>query len=92
MRGNHYHEKKTELITVVHSDDWSLHWDTGPDTLVNSQKFTGRGAVSIRVPLLWSHAIKNDGAEGLWLFNMTDMSFDPSRPRATLNIVTRKVA
>lgn len=92
IRGNHYHEKKAELITVIHVDDWSLHWDTGPSTLVNSRRFTGHGAVSIQVPLLWSHAIKNDGAMDLWLFNMTDMPFDPAQPGSTLDAVTRTVA
>ena len=92
VRGNHYHEKKTELITVIYQDDWTFHWDTGPDTQVNGREFAGCGAVSISVPLLWSHAVKNDGIKDLWLFNMTDLSFDPSLPGATLDAVTRKVA
>jgi len=91
VRGNHYHEKKAELITVIYADDWSFHWDTGPDTAVSSQEFAGSGAFSIQVPLLWSHAVKNDGIKDLWLFNMTDMSFDPTQPGATLDAVTRKV-
>src|ERR1700729_751163 len=67
VRGNHYHAEKTELITVVYSDNWSLHWDTGPGTSINSRDFSGCGAVSILFPLLWSHAVKNDGAQDIWL-------------------------
>lgn len=91
VRGNHYHEKKTELITVIYVDEWSFHWDTGPGTSVNSRRFTGSGGVSIAVPLLWSHAVKNDGAKDLWLFNMTDISFDPAQPESTLDAVVRKI-
>ena len=92
VRGNHYHEKKTELITVIYADEWTFYWDTGEETLVRRKEFTGRGAVSIEVPLLWSHAVKNDGKKGLWLINMTDQPFDPSQPGSTLDAVTRKIA
>ena len=78
VRGNHFHSKKSELITVVYRDEWSLHWDMGPGTSAHHRSFRGCGAVSIHVPLLWSHAIRNDGKSELWLFNATDMSFDRS--------------
>jgi dTDP-4-dehydrorhamnose 3,5-epimerase-like enzyme len=91
VRGNHYHEKKTELITVIYSDRWTFHWDTGADTPVRSREFSGHGAFSIEVPLQWSHAVKNDGVRDLWLFNMTDMPFDPAQPGATLDVVVRKI-
>jgi oxalate decarboxylase/phosphoglucose isomerase-like protein (cupin superfamily) len=91
IRGNHYHAKKSEIITVVYKDSWSLHWDTGLGTSVRSRKFQGRGAVSIHVPLLWSHAVKNDGSEDLWLFNVTDMSFDRSLPGSDQDALARKV-
>jgi dTDP-4-dehydrorhamnose 3,5-epimerase-like enzyme len=91
VRGNHYHAKKTELITVVYRDDWSLHWDTGPDTPVQSRSFSGRGAASISIPFLWSHAVRNDGREELFLFNVTDMSFDRSLSAADQDAIVRKV-
>jgi len=91
VRGNHYHAIKTELITVIYRDDWSLHWDTGPGTSVSSRIFKGHGAVGIRIPLLWSHAVKNDGKSDLWLFNVTDMSFDQSNPAARQDAPPRKI-
>jgi dTDP-4-dehydrorhamnose 3,5-epimerase-like enzyme len=91
VRGNHYHAKKTELITVVYRDEWSLHWDTGPDTPVQSKAFGGRGAVSVGIPFLWSHAVRNDGQEELFLFNTTDMSFDRSMSAADQDAIVRKV-
>ena len=91
VRGNHYHAKKTELITVVYRDDWSLHWDTGLETPVQSRTFSGFGAVSIGIPFLWSHAVRNDGREELFLFNLTDMSFDRSLSAADQDAIVRKV-
>lgn len=91
VRGNHYHAKKTELITVAYRDDWSLHWDTGPDTPVQSRTFGGQGAVSINIPFLWSHAVRNDGQKELFLFNVTDMSFDRSMSAADQDAIVRKV-
>lgn len=85
IRGNHYHARKAELITVVYQDIWSLHWDTGPGTAVTKRHFPGRGAVSISVPLYWSHAVKNDGHKDLWIFVAADRSAD----RSSLDPVAR---
>jgi dTDP-4-dehydrorhamnose 3,5-epimerase-like enzyme len=92
VRGNHYHTKKIELITVVYNDEWSLHWDTGVGTPITSRKFNGSGAISIFFPLLWSHAVRNDGAKDIWLFNVTDLAFDPSLPGTELDSLPRRVA
>ena len=78
IRGNHYHAKRQELITVAYDGKWSLHWDTGPETETHCREFSGHGAVSICVPPLWSHAIRNDGSRELWLFNAADKSSDQS--------------
>lgn len=91
VRGNHYHTKKTELITVVYADAWSLHWDTGPGTTVSSKNFGGSGAVTVSFPFNWSHAVRNDGSTDLWLFNVTDMSFDRSLTGASQDAPPRKV-
>jgi dTDP-4-dehydrorhamnose 3,5-epimerase-like enzyme len=91
VRGNHYHSKKLELITVVYKDEWSLHWDTGPETVVQCRSFSGCGAVTIQIPLFWSHAVKNNGRSELWLFNAADMSFDRSVVGADQDAHTRRV-
>jgi len=87
-RGNHYHARHGEIITVVYQDDWSLHWDTGVGTTVQNRRFTGCGAVSIVIPLHWSHAVKNDGRIDLWLFNASDLAFDPWNHDAVARAVT----
>lgn len=88
VRGNHYHASRAEIITVVYQDDWSLHWDTGAETPTHNRRFTGRGAVSIVIPLNWSHAVKNDGGMDLWLFNASDLAFDPAARDAITRVVT----
>jgi UDP-2-acetamido-2,6-beta-L-arabino-hexul-4-ose reductase len=80
VRGNHYHLVKIELITVVHRDAWAFYWDTGEGTEVRSRQFDGTGAVAITVPHTWSHAVKNEGASELWLFNASDLAFEPGAP------------
>jgi oxalate decarboxylase/phosphoglucose isomerase-like protein (cupin superfamily) len=40
---------------------------------------------------LWSHAVRNDGQEELFLFNVTDMSFDRSMSAADQDAIVRKV-
>jgi hypothetical protein len=87
IRGNHYHARRAEIITVSYQDDWSLHWDTGAGTPARNRSFTGRGAVSIVIPVNWSHAVKNDGGRDLWLFNASDLAFDP----AARDAITRRV-
>lgn len=77
IRGNHYHSVKSELITVVYSDTWSFYWDTGDGTEVHSRQFPGRGGVAITVPNDWAHAVRNEGASDLWLFNLADLAYQP---------------
>ena len=63
---------------MIHSDNWSLHWDRGAGTSNSSCSFEGRGVVAIAVPQHSAHAIVNDGAEPLWLLAATDGPYDPA--------------
>jgi hypothetical protein len=76
IRGNHYHVSRGELIGVIYSDQWSLHWDTGPDTIVNSKHFSGTGAVAVVPPRNWSHAVRNDGVNSVWIVAVSDKPYD----------------
>jgi oxalate decarboxylase/phosphoglucose isomerase-like protein (cupin superfamily) len=75
-RGNHYHVRRGELITVIFQDRWSLHWDTGLGTAPKHRVFEGRGAVAFSPPLNWSHAVRNDGDSPLWIFVASDRPYD----------------
>ena len=76
IRGNHFHATRGELIAVVFSDRWSLHWDTGPDTMVHASEFDGSGAVLVVPPNNWSHAVKNGGERSLWIIAISDIPHD----------------
>jgi len=90
IRGNHYHSVKTEVLTVAYVDAWSFYWDTGEGTEAQRRQFVGTGAVAVIVPLAWSHAVKNEGASDLWLFNASDVAFS-REPGAVSDSHTRKV-
>ncbi|WP_448625828.1 polysaccharide biosynthesis C-terminal domain-containing protein [Geodermatophilus sp. URMC 64] len=76
VRGNHYHSRRGELIAVIYRDAWSLHWDTGPGTDRRENRYTGTGAVAVIPPLNWSHAVRNDGREDLWIVSASDAPYD----------------
>ena len=76
IRGNHYHAKRGEFITVVYQGQWSLHWDTGEGTTVHHKEYKGRGAVLVTPPLNWSHAVRNDGESSIWIFVASNQAYD----------------
>ena len=76
IRGNHFHAYRGELIAVVFADRWSLHWDTGPGTATHVKQFCGTGALAMIPPNNWSHAVKNDGEESLWIVAVSDQPYD----------------
>jgi predicted RNase H-like nuclease len=55
----------TDYRLPVHRDRWSLRWDDGEGTPVQSRAFSGAGAVAIDAPC--AHAVRNDGASELQL-------------------------
>ncbi len=80
IRGNHYHVHSREILVIIHNDDWSLHWDTGPGTPKQSQKFIGCGAEMIEIDRPSAHALRNDGENNLYMFHIRDKSPDPAKP------------
>lgn len=87
-RGNHYHVERREVIVVIHSDRWSLSWDSGEGTRPSSRAFEGQGVVVTAMPPDSAHAITNTGDAPLWLLAMTDGAYDPAHPDAYRRIVT----
>ncbi|MEV6630152.1 hypothetical protein AB0M54_05305 [Actinoplanes sp. NPDC051470] len=91
VRGNHYHVLRHEILLVLASDRWSLHWDEGPGETPQSRRFEGSGAVLVYVPTGMSHAIRNDGSAALTMVGLTDGPYDPDQPdvypRAVVSLV-----
>jgi UDP-2-acetamido-2,6-beta-L-arabino-hexul-4-ose reductase len=87
IRGNHFHRLRKEVLVVRHEDSWTLAWDAGEGTAVNSQKFGGIGTVVVEIEPLASHAVRNDGQRPLLIFAMTNGLYDPANPDAYSRIV-----
>ena len=84
VRGNHYHLRRREAIVVLPGTKWSLHWDEdgGP---AQHREFDGNCAVLVLVSPGASHAVRNDGAQDMWLVAISSETYDPNES------VTRKV-
>jgi hypothetical protein len=81
VRGNHYHAAKDEMFLILHQDAWSLHW-SGAGGPTNSRAFAGGGGVTIVMPRMLGHAIRNDGTEDLFVVGASTTAFNPADPDA----------
>jgi len=79
VRGNYFHRSARELLVVLYTDRWTLHFDSGADTSVETHSFSGGGAVRIEIDPLSAHAIQNDGGADLHIFVAGDA--DDREPR-----------
>lgn len=89
VRGNHFHRHTREVLVVVHQDRWSLHWDTGENTQVCTQQFSGIGVEMIEIEPLWSHAVRNNGNQDLYIVHILDTKYDQEKPDAVPRTVVR---
>ena len=80
VRGNHYHTLRHEILVVMASDRWSLHWDEGANTPTKHREFDGQSAVLVTVPTSMSHAIRNDGQVAMRMVGLSNMPYDADRP------------
>lgn len=67
VRGNYFHRIAHEVIVVLYTDRWTLLFDSGEGTAVETRAFSGAAAVRIEIDPLSAHAIHNDGAAELHL-------------------------
>jgi dTDP-4-dehydrorhamnose 3,5-epimerase-like enzyme len=87
VRGNHCHAVLREILLVMPSDRWSVHWDTGAGTEVQRMELDGKCAAAVLIPRNWSHAIRNDGDKTMWMAGLTDRPFDPENRDAIPRVV-----
>jgi predicted RNase H-like nuclease len=74
-------------LTVLHSDRWTLLFDSGAGTPTESRAFSGSGAVRIEIDPLAAHAIQNDGASDLHIIATGNP--DDREPRVLVEPLTR---
>src|SRR6185503_14404851 len=87
VRGNYFHPASSESIVVLYSDRWTLLFDSGEGTPVETRTFTGSGAVQIEIEPRSAHAIRNDGTSDLHLFVTGNP--DDREPRVLIEPLTR---
>jgi len=89
IRGNHFHTQRHELLVVMYSDRWTLLWDEGEGTAVQSRTFEGSGAIVMEASPHCAHAVRNDGARDLHLVAMGDTRTTDTFPRRLAEPLTR---
>ena len=89
IRGNHYHQQRRELLVVMYSDRWTLLWDEGEGTPVQSRAYEGAGAVVLEADPLTAHAVRNDGARDLHIVSLGDTRETDTFPRRLAEPLTR---
>jgi predicted RNase H-like nuclease len=70
VRGNYFHRLARETLVVLHTDRWTLLFDSGEGTPVETRTFSGSGAVRIEIDPLSAYAIQNDGGAELHIFSI----------------------
>lgn len=89
VRGNHFHTRRRELLAVLYTDRWTLLWDEGEGTAVQSRAFEGHGAVLMDADPLCAHAIRNDGGTDLQIFILGDTRESDTQLRVLTPPLTR---
>jgi len=72
LRGNHFHPTGRELLVILYSSRWTLYWDSGEGSVVESHVFEGSGGAQIEIEAGCAHAIVNDGDGELVIVSMAD--------------------
>ena len=89
IRGNHFHLQRHEVLVVMYADRWTLLWDEGEGTPVQSRAYEGAGAVVLEADPLCAHAVRNDGARDLHIISLGDTRETDTFPRELAEPLTR---
>ena len=75
IRGNHYHHQSKEMLIITYLDAWTLAWAKKDSDEISKKKFTGSGAVLIKVNEGVGHSVKNNGDKDLEIIALSDRIF-----------------
>ncbi|HUP62449.1 MAG TPA: DUF429 domain-containing protein [Thermoanaerobaculia bacterium] len=76
IHGNHFYRTPQTLV-VIHADRWTLLFDSGEGTAIETRELSGAGAVRIEIEPLCAHAIRNDGSADLHVLAMNEAEAFP---------------
>jgi dTDP-4-dehydrorhamnose 3,5-epimerase-like enzyme len=77
VRGNHFHQRRREVLLLAYAGAWSFHWDEGVGKSTQHRSFQGTGAALIRISPGASHAVRNDGEQPLTVMASSSEPYDP---------------
>lgn len=77
-RGDHFHERRNEILIIIHRDSFELRWDSGEGTEIEHRQFEGGGTVLVTVPPKAAHAVVNTGGAELTVLGLSDGEYEPS--------------
>lgn len=83
IHGNAYFAS-AQTVTVVHRDQWTLYFDGGEGTAVESRRVGGTGASRVEVEPGHAYAIRNDGR-----FDLQVLEPEGASPRVLVEPLTR---
>jgi dTDP-4-dehydrorhamnose 3,5-epimerase-like enzyme len=78
LRGNNFNIKSRQAFLVIHESAWTFYWDSGEGSPRNERVFEGAGTELILVEPNCARAVLNSGTKDLFLFELSDRSFDIS--------------
>ena len=84
IRGNHYHHQSKEILIITYSDTWTLAWAKEDSVDSSKKKFTGSGAVLIKVDEGVVHSIKNNGKKDLEIIALSNSKSSDTTSRILL--------
>ena len=80
IRGNHYHHQSKEMLIIAYSDTWTFAWAKKDSDEISKKKFTGSGAVLIKVNEGVGHSVKNNGDKDLEIIALSNRIFSKENP------------
>ena len=75
IRGNHYHHQSKEMLIITYLDALTLAWAKKDSDEISKKKFTGSGAILIKVNEGVGHSVKNNGDKDLEIIALSDRIF-----------------
>ncbi|MBU1043363.1 MAG: hypothetical protein KJ915_03070 [Candidatus Omnitrophica bacterium] len=87
VRGNHFHEKRKEVIMVLYSDAWIFGYQDKKAEQPTFQHFEGEAGIVIKIKPGIAHALKNTGNKPLLIACFSNSANDPKNSDINEKIV-----
>ena len=80
VRGNHWHDNRNEVMIVQGLDAFEFAWSSDNNSPREIMRFDAGSFVTILIPRLVCHAIKNCGQSPIWVTAISDGKYDGVTP------------